>query len=132
MLFSWIGEDRTSTASLRAMSFSSSLKDPSLFVENAYINGRWVAAKSGETFEVVNPATEESIGSVPESGLEDLNDAIQGAHGSFESWKSQSGRQRGRILRKVFELLIENKEDLSTIISAENGKAKADAMGEVM
>jgi succinate-semialdehyde dehydrogenase/glutarate-semialdehyde dehydrogenase len=115
------------------MSFSaSSLKDPSLFVESAYINGRWVSAKSGETFKVSNPATEESIGSVPESGLDDLSDAIQAAHRSFESWKSLSGRQRGRILRKVFELLIENKEDLSTIISAENGKVKADAMGEVM
>ncbi|KAK5049934.1 hypothetical protein LTR84_004053 [Exophiala bonariae] len=115
------------------MSFSaSSLKDPSLFVERAYIDGRWVSAKSGETFKVSNPATEENIGSVPESGLDDLNDAIQAAHRSFESWKSLSGRQRGRILRKVFELLTENKEDLSTIISAENGKAKADAMGEVM
>lgn len=115
------------------MSFSaSSLKDSSLFVEKTYINGQWISAKSGKTFQVTNPASDEDIGSVPESDLEDLNDAIQAANGAFENWKSQSGRQRGRILRKVFELLMENKEDLSRIISAENGKAHADAMGEVM
>lgn len=114
------------------MSFSaSSLKDPSLFVEKTYIAGQWVSAKSGKTFEVTSPATDKGIGSVPESGLDDLDDAIQAAHGAFDSWKRQSGRQRGRILRRIFELLTENQEDLSKIITAENGKAKADAVGEV-
>lgn len=116
------------------MSFSaSSLKDPSLFVvEKTYIAGQWVSAASGQTFEVKSPATDTSIGSVPESGLEDLHDAIQAAHGAFDSWKRQSGRQRGRILHKVFQLLLEYQEDLSTIITLENGKAKADAIGEVL
>lgn len=116
------------------MSFSaSSLKDPSLFVtDKTYIAGQWVTAKSGQTFEVKSPATDTRIGSVPESGLEDLNDAIQAAHAAFESWKCLTGRQRGRILHRVFELLVEHQEDLSTIITLENGKAKADATGEVM
>jgi succinate-semialdehyde dehydrogenase / glutarate-semialdehyde dehydrogenase len=115
------------------MSFPESyLKDTTLFVEKAYINGQWVSAKSGSTFKVKNPATDEVIGSVPESGLEDLNDAIQAASRALDSWKRQSGRQRGRILRKLADLLLENKEDLSKIITAENGKAKADAVGEVM
>lgn len=115
-------------------SFSaSSLKDPSLFVvDKTYIAGRWVSAKSGQTFEVKSPTTDEVIGAVPESGLEDLNDAIEAASGALEGWKRLSGRQRGRILRRVCELLTEHQEDLSTIITLENGKAKADATGEVM
>lgn len=115
-----------------AFSSSSSLKDPSLFVvDKTYIAGRWVPAKSGQTFEVKSPATDTCIGSVPECSLDDLNDAIQAAHGAFDSWKHLSGRQRGRTLHKVFELLLEHQEDLSTIITLENGKAKADALGEV-
>lgn len=117
------------------MSFlaSSLLNDPSLFVVNkTYIAGQWVSAKSGQTFEVKSPATDTCVGSVPESDLDDLNDAIQAAHGAFDSWRSLSGRQRGRILHKVFELLLEHQEDLGTIITLENGKAKADATGEVL
>ncbi|OQU96067.1 hypothetical protein CLAIMM_02203 [Cladophialophora immunda] len=115
------------------MSFSpSSLKDPSLFVERAYIDGQWVRSKSGRTFEVKNPATDEIIGSAPESDLDDLRDAINAASKAFETWRLQSGRQRGRILRRFFELLVENKEDLGKIITAENGKAKGDAVGEVL
>lgn len=114
------------------MSFSASaLKDPSLFVERSYIKGQPVSAKSGKTFQVTSPATDEVIGSVPESDLDDLNDAIQAAQEGLEGWKSRSGRQRARILHRLFELLMENQDDLSRIITAENGKAKADAMGEV-
>lgn len=116
------------------MTFSaSSLKDPGLFVVNkTYIAGQWVSAISGQTFEVKSPATDTVIGGVPESGVDDLNDAIKAASGALEGWKRLSGRQRGRILRRVFELLVEHQEDLSTIITLENGKAKADATGEVM
>ncbi|KEF63763.1 succinate-semialdehyde dehydrogenase (NADP+) [Exophiala aquamarina CBS 119918] len=116
------------------MTFSaSSLKDPGLFVVNkTYIAGQWVSAISGQTFEVKSPATDTVIGGVPESGVDDLNDAIKAASGALEGWKRLSGRQRGRILRRVFELLVEHQEDLSTIITLENGKAKADATGEVI
>ena len=116
------------------MSFATSfLKDPSLFVvDKTYIDGQWVPAKSGKTFVVENPATNEAIGSAPESDLDDLNDAVQAADQAFGSWKQQSGRQRGLILRKLADLLIENKEDLCKIITAENGKARADATGEVL
>jgi succinate-semialdehyde dehydrogenase / glutarate-semialdehyde dehydrogenase len=115
------------------MSFPDSyLKDTSLFIQKAYINGQWVSAKSRSTFNVTNPATDDVIGSVPESGLDDLNDAIEAASRALAGWKRQSGRQRGRILRKLTDLLLENKEDLSKIITAENGKARADAVGEVM
>jgi succinate-semialdehyde dehydrogenase/glutarate-semialdehyde dehydrogenase len=115
-------------------SFSPSLlNDPGLFAQKSYIGGQWVSSMSNKYFEVFNPATDEKIGTAPESNLEDLDDAIQAANRAFPAWRSESGRQRGRILRRIYELLIENKEDLAKIITAENGKAyKGDALGEVL
>ena len=113
-------------------SFGSSLKDPGLFVEKSYINGGWVQSKSGKTFEVRNPATDAVIGSCPESDTSDLDDAIKAASSAFPAWRAQSGRARGRILRKLFELIVENKADIAKIITAENGKAKGDAEGEAL
>lgn len=113
-------------------SLASSLKDPSLLVESCYINGQWVPSKSGKTFEVRNPASDAVLGTCPESTTEDLNDAIKAASDAFPGWRALSGRQRGRILRRFFELLVENKQDLGKIILAENGKAKGDAEGEVL
>lgn len=113
-------------------SFASSLKDPSLFVEKSYINGQWVSSKSGKTFQVRNPATDEVIGSCPESNTDDLNDAIQTASAAFLTWRAQSGRARGRILRKFSDLIIENKVDIGKVITAENGKANGDAEGEAL
>ena len=114
------------------MSFASSLNDPSLFVEKSYIDGQWVSAKSNKTFNVYNPATEAHIGTCPESNTEDVDAAIQAAAKAFPAWRSQSGRQRGRILRRLFDLLVENKEDIGKIITAENGKATPDAQGEAL
>lgn len=113
-----------------APSFTSTLRDPSLFVGKSYIDGQWVSSTS--TFDVTNPATETLIGTCPESTIDDLNHATRAASNAFPTWRPLSGRQRGRILRKLFDLLVENKVDLGRIITAENGKAKADAEGEVL
>ncbi|KAI9929627.1 hypothetical protein ASPWEDRAFT_740991 [Aspergillus wentii DTO 134E9] len=115
-----------------ASSFASKLKDPSLFIENSYINGLWVSSKSNKSFQITDPASETYLGSCPESTTEDLNDAIQAASKAFPAWRALSGRQRGRILRNIFNLLVENKVDIARIITSENGKAKADAEGEVL
>ncbi|KAH6886367.1 succinate-semialdehyde dehydrogenase [NADP+] [Thelonectria olida] len=115
-----------------ASSLASSLKDSGLFVEKSYIDGQWVSSKSTNTFNVRNPASESLIGTCPESSLEDLDDAIQAAERAFPAWRALSGRQRGRILRRLYDLLAENKQDLGKIITAENGKAKGDAEGEVL
>lgn len=114
------------------MSLGHALKDSSLFIDKAYINGEWTSSSSGKTFEVKNPASEEVLGTCPESNLKDLNSAIDAAHRALPAWRSMSGRQRGRILRKLYDLLLENKEDIGKIITAENGKAKGDAEGEVL
>ncbi|KAJ6008309.1 aldehyde dehydrogenase [Penicillium herquei] len=115
-----------------AAGLSTTLKDPSLFVEKSYIDGQWISSTSNKTFNVYNPATETLIGTCPESNTDDVNSAIQAASRAFPSWRSQSGRQRGRILRKLFDLIVENKEDIGKIITAENGKAKGDAEGEAL
>lgn len=112
--------------------FPKGLKDPSLFVEKSYIDGEWVPSKSGKTFNVYNPASEALVGTCPESNTDDINAAILAAANAFPTWRSQSGRQRGRILRRFFDLLVENKEDIGKIITAENGKAKPDAEGEAL
>lgn len=89
-------------------------------------------SKSGKVFEIRNPASDEVIGTWPESTTDDLAIAIKAASNAFAPCRSLSGRQRGRILRKLFDLLVENKQDLARIILAENGKAKDDAEGEVI
>lgn len=113
-------------------SLSSTLQDPSLFAQKCYINGQWVVSKSNKSFEVTNPSDQSIIGSAPESSVQDLDDAIQAASKAFSTWRALSGRQRGRIIRKISDLLVDNKEDIGKIILAENGKAKADAEGEVL
>lgn len=113
-------------------SLASSLRDPTLLVGKSYINGQWVESKSGKVFEIRNPASDKIIGTCPESTTDDLADAITAASTAFPAWRSLSGRQRGRILRRLFDILLENQEDLGKIILAENGKAKAEAEGEVV
>ncbi|KAK2609152.1 hypothetical protein QQS21_002234 [Conoideocrella luteorostrata] len=108
------------------------LQDPNLFIGKSYINGQWTASKSGKTFDVTNPADESHIGTAPESTVEDLDDAIQAAATAFPAWRSLPGRQRARTLYKVFNLIVQNKEDIGKIITAENGKAKGDAEGEAL
>ncbi|KAF6812368.1 succinate-semialdehyde dehydrogenase, partial [Colletotrichum musicola] len=114
------------------MSIRSCLKDPKLFAEKAYVNGQWVSSASEKTFQVFNPATEELIGTCPESNIDNLQKAIEAAARAFPAWKLRSGGERGRILRRIFELLVDNNEDLGRIITSENGKAKGDAEGEVL
>ncbi|UPK91499.1 hypothetical protein LCI18_002434 [Fusarium solani-melongenae] len=113
-------------------SIASTLNDASLVADKSYINGEWVASVSGQTFEVRNPATDRVIGTAPESTVDDLNKAIQAASDAFPLWRAQSGRQRGRILRKLADLIAENKVDIGKVITAENGKAKPDAEGEAL
>ncbi|KAI9147104.1 Glutarate-semialdehyde dehydrogenase [Paramyrothecium foliicola] len=123
---------KTTTIQDMSPSIASTLNDPSLFVGKAYINGQWVSSKSGKTFQVRNPATNDIIGTSPESSVEDLQDAIRSASEAFPEWRAFSGRQRGRILRRLFDLIVQNKEDIGKIITAENGKSKGDAEGEAL
>lgn len=80
----------------------------------------------------LDPATGALIGSCPESTAKDAEEAIRAAAIALPLWRSRTGRERARILRRWYDLVMENKDDLATIITWENGKAKPDAVGEVV
>ncbi|RWA06195.1 hypothetical protein EKO27_g8911 [Xylaria grammica] len=108
------------------------LNDPSLLVGKNFINGEWIESISGKRFDVIDPATGELVGSCPESTAQDTEDAITSAAAALPEWRSRTGRDRSRILRRWYDLVMKNQQDLATLISWENGKAKADASGEVI
>lgn len=108
------------------------LNDSTLFKQQAYIDGQWVDAISGKTFEVTNPATGEVIGVVPEMGAKETQQAIAAAEIALLGWKSKTAKERSAILRKWHELMLENKEDLAKIMTLEQGKSLAEAGGEVV
>ncbi|PSS15132.1 hypothetical protein M430DRAFT_105061 [Amorphotheca resinae ATCC 22711] len=108
------------------------LNDPSLLKTNvAYVNGEWVKAQSGKTFEVTDPSSGKLIGTAPDFNAADTQRAIDAAAAAFPSFKTKTGRERSKLLRKWYDLMIENSEDLATLITWENGKPLADAKGEV-
>jgi succinate-semialdehyde dehydrogenase / glutarate-semialdehyde dehydrogenase len=108
------------------------LKNKKLLQTKGYINGEWCDAKSGKTFEVVDPATGDTIATLPEMGKEDTARAIDAAHEAFQTWKLTDGRTRARLLRKWNDLCIANADDLALILTLENGKPLPEAKGEVL
>lgn len=110
----------------------STLKDQSLFKQQCYVNGKWVDATSGKTFEVQDPATGKIIGTMPEMNKDDVQTAIEAASAALPSFRKMPGRQRARMLRKWYQLMMDNQEDIARLILWENGKAWTDAMGEVV
>jgi succinate-semialdehyde dehydrogenase / glutarate-semialdehyde dehydrogenase len=107
------------------------LADGSLLRSLCYIGGRWVAAASGATLEVVNPATGRIIGTVPRAAAADARRAIEAAHEAFPAWARKTAKERAAILRRWFELLVAHREDLATLMTAEQGKPLAEANGEI-
>src|SRR2546423_3938875 len=96
-----------------------------------YIGGEWVDSASGETFESTSPATGESIGIFPKSTAEDVDRAVAAAKAAFEEWRLVPAPQRGEILYRFANLLTEEKDDLTDLMSHEMGKVKAEAGGDV-
>lgn len=105
------------------------LKDPSLFKQEAFINGTWV--KSSNTFAVTNPATEEEIAQVSNLEPKDAELAIQAAETAFQGWKNKTAKERANVMRKWFDLIIQNTQDLATLMTLEQGKPLVEATGEV-
>ncbi|MGW6300703.1 NAD-dependent succinate-semialdehyde dehydrogenase [Peribacillus butanolivorans] len=97
-----------------------------------YINGEWVSARTNKTFDVINPATGEVVGTVPLGGKEDAQDAINAAKQAFPKWAALSPFRRASYLNEVYQKMISRKEELAQIITAENGKPLDEAMGEVL
>ena len=107
------------------------LNDPSLFKEEAFINGAWVKSLSGKTFAVTNPASNELIANVSNLGPQEAELAITAAEQAFQSWKNKTGKERANVMRKWFDLIIANTQDLATLMTLEQGKPLAEAAGEV-
>jgi succinate-semialdehyde dehydrogenase/glutarate-semialdehyde dehydrogenase len=107
------------------------LKDPSLFRQQCYINGKWVDADSGKTVEVNNPATGEILGTVPNLGAAETRRAIEAANAAWPAWRKKTAKERANILRKWFNLMMENQDDLGMLMTAEQGKPLAEAKGEI-
>ncbi|MEE9172687.1 MAG: NAD-dependent succinate-semialdehyde dehydrogenase [candidate division NC10 bacterium] len=95
------------------------------------INGQWVDAKSGKTFEVPNPATGEAVAAVADGGAEDARSAIRSAHEAFKSWSRTSPIERSRYLEKAFKLMSDRRDELGQLITFENGKPVEEAKKEV-
>ena len=107
------------------------LKNKNLLKNKAYINGAWVDAKSGKTFEVVNPSNGNSIVTVPDLDVNDARIAIDAAYEAFLSWSKKTAKERSIILNKFCKLMLENADDLAAILTAEMGKPLAEAKGEI-
>jgi succinate-semialdehyde dehydrogenase/glutarate-semialdehyde dehydrogenase len=107
------------------------LKDPRLFRQQGYINGKWANADSGKTIDVTNPATGAVLGTIPNMGAAETKRAIEAANAAWPAWRKRTAKERANILRKWFNLMMENQEDLAVILTAEQGKPLAEAKGEI-
>src|SRR5687768_16878620 len=108
-----------------------SLADPKLFRQSCYVDGAWVNARAGATINVDNPATGEIVGTVPKFGAAETRDAIEAANRAFPEWRKKTAKERAAVLRRWFELMIANTEDLATLMTTEQGKPLVESRGEV-
>src|ERR1035437_8695244 len=111
-----------------ARSLRDRLKDPSLLREHCYIDGAWVGTP---VHPVNNPASGAELAKVPQMTSADTTQAVEAAERAFPAWAKLTAKQRSNILRKWFELIIANREDLALILTSEQGKPLAEALGEV-
>jgi succinate-semialdehyde dehydrogenase/glutarate-semialdehyde dehydrogenase len=108
------------------------LKDATLFRQAAFVGGVWIGSNSSNAIVVNNPATGETIGSVPRLGAVETKAAIDAANIAQKSWAKCTAKERAAILRRWFDLMIENKEDLGHILTLEQGKPLPEAIGEIL
>ena len=115
-----------STTDLKSM-----LTRPDLVCEDAFVGGQWVQARSGKTINVTNPARGDVIAKVADLSREEVAQAIAAGETARHAWAKRTGKDRANVLRKWFNLMMENQEDLAIILTAEQGKPIAEARGEI-
>ncbi len=108
------------------------LKDPKLFRQQCYIDGKWVDADDKATITVKNPATGEALGTIPKLGANETRRAIEAAEKAWPAWRSKTAKERANILRKWYDLMMANQDDLAVILTMEQGKPLAEAKGEIV
>src|SRR5712671_2661076 len=107
------------------------LRDPKLFREQCYVDGEWLDAASKRSIDVMNPATGAGVGRVPDMGAAEARRAVEAAERAGPAWRAKTAKERAAALRKWFELMMANQEDLAQILTAEQGKPLAEARGEI-
>ena len=107
------------------------LKDATLFRQQAFIAGTWLDADGGQTIKVNNPATGEIIGTVPKMGAAETRRAIEAADRALPAWRALTAKERATKLRRWFDLLMENQDDLGRLMTLEQGKPLAESKGEI-
>ncbi|MCM2328917.1 MAG: NADP-dependent succinate-semialdehyde dehydrogenase [Lysobacter sp.] len=108
------------------------LKDPSLFRDRCYLDGAWVDADSGRRFDVDNPADGSVVGSVPDMGAAETKRAIDAAARALPAWRALPAKERSKIVRKWYDLIMAHADDLALILTTEQGKPLAEAKGEIV
>lgn len=108
-----------------------SLKDPTLLRQAALVGGRWIEADPNSAIAVKNPATGELVGYVPKLGATETKEAIAAAEKAQKEWAARTAKERSAVLRKWFELMMANQDDLGRILTMEQGKPLAEAKGEI-
>jgi succinate-semialdehyde dehydrogenase/glutarate-semialdehyde dehydrogenase len=107
------------------------LKDATLLRQQCYIDGAWCNADQGGTIPVTNPATGAALGTIPNMGAAETRRAIEAAHRAFAPWAALTAKERANILRRWFDLMMANQEDLAALMTAEQGKPLAESKGEI-
>ncbi len=107
------------------------LNDMTLFRQQALIDGQWRDAPNGDVIAVTNPANGGQLGSVPKMGADETREAIEAANRALPAWRALTAKERANILRRWFDLMMENRDDLARLMTLEQGKPLAEAKGEI-
>ena len=107
------------------------LKDPGLLKQLCYLNGQWLAADSGAVIDVTNPANGTRLGTIPRMGTDETRRAIEAANSALPAWRAKTAKERSVILRRWFDLIMANQDDLAVIMTAEQGKPLTESRGEI-
>ncbi|WP_312967395.1 NAD-dependent succinate-semialdehyde dehydrogenase [Acinetobacter gerneri] len=108
------------------------LSNPALLKNQVFIDGQWVNATDGKNFNVSNPATNEVIETVPSVTTAQVEQAVEAAETAFQTWKLTTAKERSLLLKKWYQLIVENQEDLAIILSSEQGKSITESRGEIL
>jgi len=107
------------------------LNDPKLFRQACYVDGAWIESGAQGAIDVDNPATGEVIGNVPRLGRAETRQAIDAAARAFPAWRSKTGKERAQVMRRWFDLMMANQDDLARLMTTEQGKPLTESRGEV-
>src|SRR5262245_58820919 len=130
----WRSSDRFSSCaamSARREDTIMQLKDSKLFQQRCYIDGSWCDATNRSTIDVLNPATQQKLGTVPNMGAPETRRAIEAARAAFPAWAQKTAKERAVILKRWHDLMMANQDDLAVLMTAEQGKPLAEAKGEI-